>query len=82
MRRCYGDRRLVSWILNLQRFLLRACHRAAVDMRMFKMNWEGCSMVCGVFHGAEVGVFWPPELILSIGIKPLGCLGICLVAQL
>lgn len=37
-------------------------------------------MVCDVFPDAEVGVFWPPELISSIGTKPLGCHGICLVA--
>lgn len=28
-------------------------------------------MVCDVFPDAEVGVFWPPELISSIGTKPL-----------
>lgn len=69
-----------TWILNLQMFLFRACHGGAVDMGMFKMNH--CSVVFDVLRGAEVGVFWPPELIFSIGIKSLVCHGICLVAEL
>lgn len=66
----------------LQRFLIRACLGAAADMGRFEMNWEGCSMVCDMFHSAEVGVLWPAELISSTGTKLLGCHGICLVAQL
>lgn len=59
----------------LQRFLIRACLGAAADMGRFEMNWEGCSMVCDMFHSAEVGVLWPAELISSTGTKLLGCHG-------
>lgn len=71
-----------SWILNLQRFLFRACLEAAAGMGILDMKWEGCSSVSDTFHGAEVAAFWPPELRSSIRTKFLGCHGICLVAQL